>query len=130
MVFLGIKNLMTKIFLFWHLVHVFKYVKLDKTENQSTSGSIYKYVSLNLWFSCKIYLNVGDVDHELHFCDRIPNERNQIETLMCSLTILIYFIWKFFKALFCDKNLKQNEVNSTSFQSFAFCKNSSFSKKL
>ena len=35
-----------------------------------------KYVNLNLQFSCEICLNVGDVDHELHFCDRIPNERN------------------------------------------------------
>ena len=35
---------------------------------------------------------------------------------------------KLSKALFCDKNLKQKEVNSTSFQGFAFCKNSSFTK--
>ena len=43
---------------------------------KADSGSIYKYVNLNLRFSCEICLNVGDTDHELNFCDRIPNERN------------------------------------------------------
>ena len=37
---------------------------------------MYKYVNLKLLFSCEIYLNVRDVDHELDYCDRILNERN------------------------------------------------------
>ena len=38
----------------------------------SDSGSVCEFKT----YSCEIYLNVDDVDHELDYCDRIPNERN------------------------------------------------------
>ena len=43
---------------------------------KADSGSIYKYVNLNLKFSYEIRLNIGGLDHKLDFCDRTPKERN------------------------------------------------------
>ena len=44
----------------------FKFAKRD-------SGSICKYEKLKLWHPCEMYLTVHDGNHEIDFCDRVPN---------------------------------------------------------
>ena len=64
-----------------------------------------------------MYLNVGDVHHELGYCDRTPNERNLMQTLTWSLTVPSIFLEKkLCKALFRDKNLKENKVTVALFR--------------
>ena len=55
----------------------FKFAKLDVVLNiKPDSGSICKYGKLKLWHSCDIYLMAHDGNHEINFCDRVPNEKN------------------------------------------------------
>ena len=46
------------------------------TKNQTGVRFKMQIRDLKLSFSCEIYFNEGDVDHEGGFCDRFPNERN------------------------------------------------------
>ena len=39
-------------------------------------GFLCKYEKLKLWHFCVIYLTVHDQNHELDFCDRLPNLKN------------------------------------------------------
>ena len=67
---------MSKIFLFYHLIYVFKLQSWVLLKIKAKSGSVYKYVNINLRFSCEICLDVGGADNKLDFCDIIPNKRN------------------------------------------------------
>ena len=58
----------------------------------------------------------------LDFCDRISNDRNKKNSTSNN------FWWKLCKALFCANDLKQNKVNSSFYQDFSSCKDSSFCK--
>ena len=50
----------------------FKFAKLDVfLKIKPDSGTICKYEKLKLWHSCDTYGN-----HEIDFCDRVPNEKN------------------------------------------------------
>ena len=63
-------------------------------KNQSRLGCDMQICDLKLSFSWEIYFIVSDADHELDFCDWIPNERNEMQTLTCSLTIPGIFLVK------------------------------------
>ena len=39
------------------------------------AGSICKFDQLNLWHSREIYLTMRDGNHEIDFCDRVPNKK-------------------------------------------------------
>ena len=55
----------------------FKFAQLDKfLKIKVDSGSICKYEKFKLWHFCEIYMTVDDGNHELDFCNRIPNEKN------------------------------------------------------
>ena len=55
----------------------FKFAKLDIFwKIKKDSGCICKFGKLKLWHACEIYLTVHDGNHELKFCDRVPNEKN------------------------------------------------------
>ena len=61
----------------WNLVHKFNSATLDIfLKIQLDSDSICKYENLKLYHSCEIYLTVHDGNHELDFCDRIPDEKH------------------------------------------------------
>ena len=61
-----------------NLVRKFKYAKLDIIlKIKPVSDSICKYEKLKLWHSGEIYLMVHDGNHELAFCNRIPNEKHE-----------------------------------------------------
>ena len=58
------------------LEYEFKFAKLDIfLKIKSDSGSIGKNGKLKLWHSCEISLTVHDGNHELDFCDIVPNEK-------------------------------------------------------
>lgn len=76
------------------------------------SGSIYTYVNLKLWYSCEIDVN----EHNLIFVIEFEKKEQ----------FLRYFY--FCKALFREKDIRENKVNSTSSQDFSTSKNSSFCK--
>ena len=53
-----------------------KFAKLDMfLKIKPDLGSICTYEKLKLWQSCEIYLTVHDENHEIDFCDRVPNEK-------------------------------------------------------
>ena len=55
----------------------FKFAKLDMLLTiKPDSDSICKFEKLKLWHSCEIYLTVHYGNHEINFCDRVPNEKN------------------------------------------------------
>ena len=37
---------------------------------------ICRYEMLKLWHSCEIYLTVHDGNHDIDFCDGVPNKKN------------------------------------------------------
>ena len=54
----------------------FKFSKLDIfLKIKPESGSICKFEKLKLWHSCGTYLTVHYGNHEIDFCDRVPNEK-------------------------------------------------------
>ena len=55
----------------------FKFATLDIfLKMKPGSGSICRHKMLKLWRSCEIYLMVHDGNHEIDFCDGVPNEKN------------------------------------------------------
>ena len=56
----------------------FKFAKLDIfLKIKLGSVSICKYEKLKLWHSREIYLTVHNENHEIDFCDRVPNEKDK-----------------------------------------------------
>ena len=54
-----------------------EFPQLDKPlKIKPDSGFLCKYEKLKLWHFCVIYLTVLDQNHELDFCDRLPNLKN------------------------------------------------------
>ena len=54
-----------------------EFPQLDKPlKIKPDSGFLCKYEKLKLWHFCVIYLTVHDQNHELDFCDRLPNLKN------------------------------------------------------
>ena len=55
----------------------FKFVTLDIfLKMKPDSGFIRRHEMLKLWHTCEIYLMVHDGNHEIDFCDGLPNEKN------------------------------------------------------
>ena len=104
-----------------------KFAKLDLfLKIKPDSGSICKFENLKLWQSCEIYLTVHYGNHEIDFCDRVPNEKK----LRIKFNVVCNSSWdilseNFVKHIFVKIILNKNKIPS-SFQNFSSCKNALF----
>ena len=105
----------------------FKFAKQDIfLKIKPDSGSICKFQKLKLWHSCEIYFTVDDGNHEIDFCDRVPNEKK----LMIKSDMVCNSSWdisneNFVKHIFVKVTLNNDKVPS-SFQNFSSCENALF----
>ena len=119
--FLDIRSLISKSLLaFGSWIHEF-------TKNQSRLRCDIQICDLKLSFSWEIYFIVSDVDHELDFL-WLNSQRKKWNVNFNVVSNNSWYISgensikKFFSTCKTHKDLKQNKINSTSFQDFASCK--------
>ena len=54
-----------------------QFAKLDIFLKTKRTEAPYANWKIKIMNSCEMYLTVHDGNHELEFCDRVPNEKNQ-----------------------------------------------------